>query len=131
MAIKTLSEKTIEYMNRVWGFNSSTELDDMSMFWDSGEYEMTALRLVEAGAVEANCTEAKEMIRVSKSLTRRYQLEVIDECLKHYHVFQCGACRHTYFYPNQMRDPKDWKPLTCHSCGHVETLKELVERKAG
>src|SRR5688572_19005555 len=114
--MRYLSEKAIDYMDRVWGFRHSPHVDDMTMFWESDYPELTAKRLVEAGAVEPNCPEAKEMISVAKSITHKQERKIIDEVLKKYTVVSCDHCNHVHFIP-QWCNPNDWINGNCDGCG--------------
>lgn len=122
--MKFLSEDTIEYMNRVWGFNGSEESDDMAMFWECAEYEMVAKRLVEAGAVEPNCKEAKDMIKVAKSISDNQASAIVDSCLEHYTVVECSECNAVKFV-SYFNDISDWTEGHCSSCYSKGTVKEI------
>lgn len=117
--MKHLSENAIKYMNSVWGFDTASEMDDMMIFWDAGEYEMVAKRLVGAGAVEPNCKEAREMIKVAKSVTEVEELEIIEVCFKNVSVVECTYCNFHHFIPGYC-NVSDWLGNNaCHSCGEA------------
>jgi hypothetical protein len=116
MSMKYLSEKAIEYMQNVWGFNDSTSVDDMTMFWENDYYELAAKRLVEAGAVEPNCKEAKEMIEVARSVSCEMEQAVIDDCLERYTILECRQCNYVHFIPNYC-SVSDW--TTCDGCNRI------------
>lgn len=120
--IQYLSEEAVEYMRSIWGFDTSEDVDDMAMFWSHAEYEMVSLRLVEAGAVEPNCKEAKEMIRAARSISRRYQTRVINKCLKDHTVYECPHCNYVH-YISSWCEPKDWIERGCQSCGKAKGEK--------
>lgn len=121
-----INEETVSYMDRVWGFNCCESVDDTLMFWECGEYKIVALRLVNAGAVEPNCKEAKEMIRVAKSISQEEQDEIITECLKGYTILECSNCNHVHFI-SEWNNPQDWIKDGCNSCaikGHVKEVRK-------
>jgi hypothetical protein len=113
--MKYLSEATIKYMNDIWHFEGCDPVDELMMFWDNSEYEMVAKRLVDSGAVEANCLEAKEMIKVAKSIKNHEMIEIVSNCLKGRTILECKNCGHIHYIPSWC-DPKDWVN-DCESCG--------------
>lgn len=123
--MKYLSEDTVSYMNNIWGFNCTDQVDDMAMFWECGEYEMVALRLVEAGAVEPNCKEAREMIAVQSAISSRTQTRIINKCLKNYRILECSNCNHVHFI-GPYCDVNDWIEGDCNSCGIHGGVKEVT-----
>lgn len=113
--MKFLSEKAVRYMDRVWGFSSSGEVDDMAMFWDSDCPEMTCKRLVDGGAVEGNCPEAREMIKVAESISPEAEESLLKEIIADYTVLECSNCNRTSFIPRHC-SPDDWIDSSCDSC---------------
>lgn len=99
-----LTDKTIKYMNSIWGFETCEQLDDINMFWECGYYEIVAKRLVKAGAVESNCPEAAEMIAVAKTITDKDINCALDCCmdpeLPDYVLFECIKCGHCHYINN-------------------------------
>lgn len=122
--MKFLTEDAVNYIRYIWGFDSAADVDDMAMFWGMAEYEMVALRLVEAGAVEPNCKQAREIIRVAKSISQEEQNEIIDKCLKMHTVLECSNCNHVHFIPPYC-DAKDWINGKCESCDKKGYVKEV------
>lgn len=114
--MKFLSEKAVNYMNRVWGFNDSSNADDMTMFWESDCPEMTCKRLVDAGAVEGNCPEAREMIKVAESISPDMEKSLIKEIIQDYTILNCTNCNNHAFIPKYY-NAKDWTEGPCDSCG--------------
>jgi hypothetical protein len=121
-----LSEEALQYMNNVWGFDTASESDDMAMFWECGEEEMVALRLVEAGAVEPNCKEAKEIIKVAKSISLKQSRAIADKCLKFFKVAECSKCNGIRFV-SPYCNVSDWTDGECKSCGVKGNVKEVTK----
>jgi hypothetical protein len=114
--MKHLSEEAYHYMDQVWGFNRSHYADDMSMFWESGYPELTAYLLVDAGAVEPNCKEAREMIRVARSISQEEFTTITDEVTKKYTIVRCDYCDHLHYIPSSWCNPNDWLNGECEGC---------------
>ena len=129
--MKYVSQETVDYMADVWGFSSSTESDDMAMFWEMAEYEMVAKRLVDAGAVVPNCKAAKQMISVAKSITRKEEQAIIDEVVPQFTVVECTNCNHLH-YVSQWSDVANYTGprATCDGCaemGHMAVERKIVK----
>ncbi len=122
--MKYLSDEAVKYMNDVWGFSGATECDDMAMFWESEYPEMTAKRLVDAGAVEPNCKEAKEMIRVADSIDHETELQIIKDVIVNYFVLECTSCNTNHFIPKHYNNLSDWLDTRCDGCDKKGFLKE-------
>lgn len=120
--MKNLSQQTIRYMAATWGFDHTESYDDINMFYAMGEYELVAARLVSAGAVEANCKEAKEMIRVAESLTHAEELDIIDACAEFYLAVECVKCNAVHFLDEYV-DVQDFVKDACPSCHAIETCQ--------
>jgi hypothetical protein len=114
--MKHLSEKAVQYMRVTWGFDDGDVVDDMAMFFSHAEYELVAKRLVDSGAVEGNCPEARELIRVAKSISSAEEREIIDACLEDHTVLECSECNGVHFIPPWC-DPNDWVDGECGYCG--------------
>ena len=114
--MKYLSESAYEYMDRIWDFSNSSKVDDMTMFWESDYPELTAKRLVDAGAVEPNCPEAKEMIAVAESITAEWENSVVTALCETYTIVECRLCSHVHFIPPYC-EPLDWIDGSCDGCG--------------
>lgn len=125
----TLKQDTIDYMDSVWGFSQAGTVDDIAMFWDTGHYEMVALRLVDAGAVEPNCTQARNMIAVARSLSRKYQLECIDDATKGYETYQCSECNYIHYLDTTWVEPNDWISGGCQGCNRENTVSKMPNRR--
>ncbi len=122
--MKYLSERAIDYMDRVWGFSHSDGCYDTDMFWSANAPEMVAKRFVDGGAVEPNCKEAKEMIEVADSITSKEEDEIIDACLKNHTILECVNCGHVHFINNEWADPSDWHD-SCEGCGQSTITKAV------
>ena len=116
--MKYLSEEAIDYMRSIWGFDHCEDLDDTNLFWSRGYHELVALRLVSAGAVEGNCKEAKEILRVTKSIGPRVERRLVDEALKDKHEVICclGCNAHHYLGDEYGINPFEYIKGRCHSC---------------
>lgn len=126
--MKHLSQEAIDYIRATWGFDTSGSVDDMSMFMDCGYPELTALRLVNGGAVEKNCKEAEEMHEIAASISLKEEQKIIKECLQDYTVLVCGSCNYHHFIPSWCQ-PKDWVNGTCDGCGkHGHVKKSRGEK---
>lgn len=125
--IKYLSESAIEYMGQIWGFNDSSDPDDMAMFWDLAEFELVALRLVNAGAVDPNCSQAKEMLQVAHSITPEYERRVIRECLKEYVTYECRHCNYVHYAPSSWGI--EYYETNCFNCHESKKydLRDLIQ----
>jgi hypothetical protein len=128
--VKHLSEEAIEYINNIWGLDSADSADDIKAFWDESCFELVALRLVDAGAVEPNCKEAQEMIKVAESIDFKTQRKLIDKALDGYSVQSCKQCNAvSFFRPTE-------EPEHCYSClarltGPIEVWNEIGKKKRG
>lgn len=80
--MKYLSETAYEYMISVWGLNHSSEVDDITTVWNSDRPEIVAKMLYEAGAIEPNCKDARELIRVAKSIPKKRFRSELNKALK-------------------------------------------------
>lgn len=100
-----------EYIDSVWNFSAGESDDDIQAFWDAGEIDLVCLRLVSAGAVEPNCPEAREMIRIAKSIDLKTVLKWIDEALRDHSTIECAYCNHVGFYSDASEISE-----TCRSC---------------
>ncbi len=120
-----MKDKTIIYMNRIWNFDQGGEVDDISAFWDAGFYELVAKRLVDAGAVEPNCEEARDMIAAAEALTPDEEREMVTEALKELEVFQCEACNYVHYFDTTWLNPLDWINGGCQGCDRKHTLKAI------
>ena len=117
----------------VWGFDSCEDLDDTNLFWSRGYYEFVALRLVNAGAVEANCKEARDIISVAKSIGPRVETKLIDEALAEdkYTVICCEGCNaHHYLGSEYGIDPMEYMKHNCQSCarGPLMTIEQYYRQ---
>ena len=112
---KNLSQDACDYMNSVWGFSFSSEVTDTQMFWSEAEYECVAKLLVDAGAVEPNCKEAKEIVAVAKSISHATFQRRARKLLKNYTTMECTKCNYTHFIPAWC-EPNDWQTGGCEGC---------------
>lgn len=127
--MKFLNEDTIEYMRAIWGFDTEETLDDINYFWSVGEYELVAKCLVDAGAVEPNCKEAKNMISVAKSIGPRKLSKMINEVfrLNPCTTLICKGCNAHHFLAHDHfseQDIKYFKEHACYSCARGPIVDE-------
>jgi hypothetical protein len=126
--MKHLSQDAIDYMNGVWGFDTCESLDDVNLFWSRGYHELVAKRLVDAGAVEGNCKEAKEMLRVAKSIGPRIEWKLVEAALKEqkYDLVCCLGCNaHHYLGEEYGIDPWEYMKGRCQSCARGPMVTEF------
>lgn len=124
-----LSENAVSYMERVWNLSCSDQFGDVEMFWDTGEVELCAKRLVNAGAVDPICKEAREMIRVAKSIDSNEERKIIDKLLKDYKTFECVNCNAIHFVYTHIFDDGEFEKNNCTSCDKEKTLKLVNNKK--
>lgn len=127
--MKYLSQETIDYMNGVWGFDTCESLDDVNLFWFRGYHELVAKRLVDAGAVEANCKQAKEMLRVAKSIGPRIERRLVDEALNEqsYDLICCLGCNAHHYIANEYGiDRWEYIKGRCQSCARGPMVPEAA-----
>lgn len=123
--MKFLKDETVEYMDQVWGFSHTDQLDDMALFWSRGYHELVALRLVSAGAVEGNCKEARNIISVAKSIGPRKEGQLIDACLKEepYELVVCKDCN-AHHYLGEEYGIVSRSFVRCPSCAGGKVVSE-------
>jgi len=115
----------------VWCFNSASGVDDLAAFWEIGEHEYVAYMLVSAGAVEPNCKEAKELIKVSNSISEKEKDKIVKRLNSEgYITVVCKSCNHHHFIPPYC-NASDWLNGSCDGCtskNTVVTEKEYYEQ---
>ena len=127
--MKYLTTEAYEYMDRIWGLSHSHNVDDLTMMWESDEPECVAKMLVDAGAVEPNCKEARELIRVAKALTWIGFRRKINKVLKNYEVIECTNCNyHHFIQKNSGLNLKDWINGSCDGCDQSGFTKLTGEK---
>jgi len=127
-----LSIEAIRYIGTQWGFTHSNDnCEDTNMFWSRGFYELVALRLCQAGAVEPNCEQAKEMLKLTDSISMDEETELVDECFgeKPFYLLICHHCNHHHFI-DTCWEPNDWIN-NCESCSRKMTNYSLSLEENG
>lgn len=116
MPIKYLSETAVKYMNDIWGFSYSSKVDELTAMWEQDEPECVAKMLHEAGAIEPNCKEAKQLISVAKSMSERVFRSKIRAALKKYTKVECTNCNYIHYIPDYV-EVTDWTTNgSCDGC---------------
>jgi hypothetical protein len=113
--MKYISEKAYEYMKNTWGLDWNEEVDDLRMMYENDEPECVAKMLYGYGAIEPNCPEAREIIKVAKSLTEIGFRRKLNKVLKKYVIVECSNCDHTHFIPPYC-DAENWVKGNCDGC---------------
>jgi hypothetical protein len=119
MKMKDLSEKAIAYIGAQWGLDTSESFDDIKAFWDTGFYELVALRLVNAGAVEPLDATCREIIAVADSIDSKTESELINQSLAEYHHVTCPNCNAVAFHSEYSLDQSHH----CYSCNRDHDSK--------
>lgn len=123
--MKTLNDNAREYIDNAW-MSRWENIDDIKAFYDQGAYELVALRLVGAGAIDLHnfttpeeLKTARHMHSVAGSIGPRTERRLINEALEEYVTQECTDCNAVSFFKEED------KPGICYSC-----LAELNEDTA-
>lgn len=124
--MKYLTEDAVDYMRNTWGFDHCEDLDDTNLFWSRGYHELVAKRLVDAGAVEGNCKEARNILSVARSIGPRVERKLVDAALKDKYTLLCcqGCNAHHYLGDEYGIDPKEYIKGRCNSCARGPLVSE-------
>lgn len=124
-----IDEETLKYMNDIWGFHWSSDVDELTALYEMGEYEALAKCLYAYGAVEPNCKQAKKIILVAKSMTAQEYDKALSRLEKEYTTIVCGDCGYHHWIAEYC-DPNDWLNRACAGCaqkGFCVTVKQYYE----
>jgi len=116
-------EKIWAYLNRTWGFNYSDSDCDIQAAYDEGCLELVCHFLISAGAVENNCKEAAEIIKIAESLSRTKVIKLIKETFKDYFIVECSSCNHVGFYKEKPEINATTRCYGCACSGHLTKRK--------